>query len=95
MGNCKIEEVLLSAVVYAIYVVALSCREQDLPINTPNGHISLEEQTELNSNCNEPEVVIVDMNVVMNTAVPQYQAQQQLRQQHLHPAPSTPPPPLQ
>ncbi|XP_065357744.1 excitatory amino acid transporter isoform X1 [Calliphora vicina] len=52
---------------------------QEIPISTPNGHVSLEGQTELDSNCTIPDAVIVDMNVVINKV-----HQQQQQQQHHH-----------
>uniref|UniRef100_A0A1A9ZW30 Amino acid transporter n=1 Tax=Glossina pallidipes TaxID=7398 RepID=A0A1A9ZW30_GLOPL len=50
---------------------------QELPISTPNGHVSLEGQTELDSTCTIPDAVIVDMNAIMNTVQQQQQYQQQ------------------
>lgn len=52
-----------------------------MPLNTPNGHVSLEGQTELDSNGNVPEAVIVDMSAVMNAALQQQQQQLQQQQQ--------------
>lgn len=46
---------------------------QEIPISTPNGHVSLEGQTELDSNCTMPDAVIVDMNVVINKVHQQQQ----------------------
>ncbi|XP_075153663.1 excitatory amino acid transporter 2 isoform X2 [Haematobia irritans] len=51
---------------------------QEIPISTPNGHVSLEGQTELDSTCTMPDAVIVDMNAVINKV----QQQQQQQQQH-------------
>ncbi|XP_005186357.1 excitatory amino acid transporter isoform X1 [Musca domestica] len=49
---------------------------QEIPISTPNGHVSLEGQTELDSTCTMPDAVIVDMNAVINKVQ---------QQQHQHP----------
>ena len=57
-------------------------QKQEIPISTPNGHVSLEGQTELDSNCTMPDAVIVDMNVVINKVQQQQQQQQQHHQQH-------------
>ncbi|XP_073827279.1 excitatory amino acid transporter 2 isoform X2 [Musca autumnalis] len=51
---------------------------QEIPISTPNGHVSLEGQTELDSTCTMPDAVIVDMNAVIN------KVQQQHHHQHPH-----------
>uniref|UniRef100_T1P7I5 Amino acid transporter n=1 Tax=Musca domestica TaxID=7370 RepID=T1P7I5_MUSDO len=53
---------------------------QEIPISTPNGHVSLEGQTELDSTCTMPDAVIVDMNAVINKV-----QQQQQQHQHQHP----------
>ncbi|XP_037960516.1 excitatory amino acid transporter isoform X2 [Teleopsis dalmanni] len=39
---------------------------QELPVSTPNGHVILEGQTELDSNFDKSDSVVIDMNNVLN-----------------------------